>query len=79
MPGLVLKTGISARGSANYTPMTPAAASAPSAGNTSIGTLAYGVSGDGTTNDSKTAGYGSVAVGTIAAALLVYIWWSLPR
>ena len=86
MAGLTLRTGVSgaanaklAAGTGNYAPMTPAAANAPSAGTTTIGQMAYGISGDGTTPGGRCAGIGSTIVGAISVAVLWYIWYSLPR
>lgn len=76
--GLSLRTGISAGGSYNQSPMTPAGARTPSAN--TISQQAYGISGTGVSNDSgNVPGYGSCAVGFLAIAALVYMWWSLPR
>lgn len=77
MAGLSLRTGMSVGGS--YTPMTPASAS-PSTANSSIAQAAYGVNGDGTNGNGKTtAMYGSITVGVLAVAGLMYLWWSLPH
>ena len=74
--GLSLRTGISAGGS--YTPMTPAAANTSTA--RTIAQSAYGVSGTGVSNNSgDIPGYGSVGVGALALAGLIFLWWSLPR
>lgn len=89
MPGLRLQTGASGAasaklgigsgmGSGNYAPLTPAAANSPSAG-TTIGQMAYGISGDGASPDSQYAGIGSTIVGAVSVALLLYVWYSLPR
>lgn len=78
MAGMNLSTGL--RASASYTPLTPAAAQPPSASRSSIGQLAYGINGSG--GDSagpKTAGYGAVLTGLVSGALLVFLWYSLPR
>lgn len=77
MAGLNLSTGVSARGSGSYTPMTPAAAQSPTAG--TIGQKAYGISGTGTGSGTAVAGIGSTAVGVLALIGLIYLWWSLPR
>lgn len=74
--GLQLRSGFSVGG--NYTPLTPASASSPTA-NASVGQMAYGISGDGDASQRSVAGYGSIAVGAVALAALVYLWWSLPR
>lgn len=77
MSGLSLRTGMSA--GASYTPMTPASATAASASGSSIGQMAYGISGSGDASNRAVAGYGSVTVGVVAIAALIYFWWSLPR
>jgi len=76
MAGLNLNMGI--RGSASYSPMTPASASTPSA-NSSISQMAYGINGSGADDERKVAGYGTVGVGIASLAALVFIWYSLPR
>jgi hypothetical protein len=76
MAGMSLRTGISAGGS--YSPMTPASATPPSSRST-IAQAAYGISGSGLGSGPRTAGFGSTAVGMVAIASLVFIWWSLPR
>lgn len=72
-----LNLGVKAGFSGNYSPMRPASAQ-PSTAPSNISQLAYGINGSGAVQDSTTA-YGSVAVGVIALAALVYLWWSLPR
>lgn len=77
MSGLNLGGGATIRGT--YAPVTPASAR-PSTANPKIADIAYGVSGTGATgDDGAIAGYGSVTVGALALAALVYLWWSLPR
>jgi hypothetical protein len=76
MAGLQLSAGV--RAGSNYTPMTPASASAPTSNAGSIGQMAYGITGSGTSDQRSTAAYGSIGVGIAAIALLVYLWWSLP-
>lgn len=76
MPGLYLNG--SANTSATYTPMMPASASSPSAAN--VGEAAFGVGSISPGGGSSTsAGMGSVSVGAIALALMVFVWYSLPR
>jgi hypothetical protein len=83
MSGLSLRTGISAGGaftpSGSYTPMSPASATAPTSGRLSIAQQAYGINGTGAADVSPLPGVGSVVVGVLALAGLVYLWWSLPR
>lgn len=79
MAGLVLRAGLNT--GAAYTPMTPAAAGSPTSmtgGPPSIAQQAFGVT-SGADDQRAIAGYGSVAVGIVALAAMVYIWWSLPR
>lgn len=77
MAGLSLSTGVRGTVGGNYSPMTPAAAQSPTSG--TIGQKAYGIRGTGVDTGSNVAGYGSTAVGVLALAALVYLWWSLPR
>jgi|GraSoi2013_100cm_1033763.scaffolds.fasta_scaffold01979_7 hypothetical protein len=78
MSGMSLQTGINGRGSASYTPMTPGAANPSTAGST-IAQKAYGISGTGAGAGPTTAAFGSVSIGALALAALVFLWWSLPR
>lgn len=77
MPGMSLRTNLAAGGS--YTPMTPASAQPSTSGANTIAQKAYGISGTGTGGGTKTAAVGSVSLGTLALAALIYLWWSLPR
>lgn len=77
MAGMTLRTNLAAGGS--YTPMTPASAQPSTSGANSIAQKAYGISGTGTGNGTSTAAVGSVSLGIVALAALVYLWWSLPR
>jgi hypothetical protein len=81
MPGLSLRTGINVGASSgSYTPMTPAAASSPTSNTGSIAQAAYGISGNGgAANGTAVPAYGSITVGVVSLAALVYLWWSLPR
>lgn len=79
MAGLLLNAGVRAGSNANYSPLTPASASPASSNSGSIAQQAYGITGSGVDNERKTAGYGSVGVGIAAIAIMVYLWWSLPR
>lgn len=77
MPGLSLSTGLHAGAGGSYTPMTPAS-SLPSTA--TISQKAYGISGTGLpTSGGTVPGYGSVGIGALALAGLIYLWWSLPR
>ena len=75
MSGLSLGAKVGFNG--NYAPLRPASAQ-PSTAPTNISQLAYGINGSGVPSDGTTA-YGSIAVGVIALAAMVYLWWSLPR
>jgi hypothetical protein len=76
MAGLSLQTGARVRGT--YTPLTPAASSAPSGSGGTIAQQAYGVSGTGLPMNSS-VGISSVAAGVVASVLLLALYWSLPR
>lgn len=61
----------------------PAAALPPSyaqdqAGQT-ISSRAYGIAGASDGGGPKTAAYGSVGTGIVATAVLLWLWYSLPR
>jgi len=72
MPGLGLNVGgFGAIGTA-----VPAAAS--QSGSMTVGQQASGIYSSQTPGPT-TAGYGALALGTVAAVLLAYIWWTLPR
>jgi hypothetical protein len=58
--------------------MAPNAAPASPQGPRSAGQRAYGVVA-GAQSGPKTAGYGLITAGTVSLALLIFIWWSLPR
>lgn len=78
MAGMNLRTGFTVGGT--YTPLTPASAQpSTSAGNSTIAAKAYGISGTGSVTDNKVPGYGTVAVGIVSLAFLVYLWWTLPE
>lgn len=59
------------------------AASPPSmAGSTRAATIssrAYGVGSDGPNCGPRTAAWGTVGAGLAGVAVLLYLWWSLPR
>jgi hypothetical protein len=76
MAGMSLRASVGARagGSGLYpVPATPSA-SAPS----TAAVAAYGPMG-GPQGGARTAALGAGCSGVIAAILMVYIWWSLPR
>jgi hypothetical protein len=76
--GLNLRAGLGAHASAGagglYPVPAPASPSAPS----SATVAAYGPVLGGATGP-RTAAIGAGASGIVAALLLAYIWWSLPR
>ncbi len=61
----------------------PAAALPPSyaqeRSGATISSRAYGIAGESAGGGPKTAAYGSVGVGIFATALLVWVWYTLPR
>lgn len=79
MPGLNLRGGASV----GYSPMTPAAATT-STGNgmprsSTVSQMAYGINGTGAQSLESAPAYISVGAGLTAVAILVFIWYSLPR
>jgi hypothetical protein len=57
----------------------PNAAQAPT-GPSTIGQKAFGVYSNQTGNAGpRTAAYGTIALGVAGAAVLAWLWWSLPR
>lgn len=82
MAGLNLRSGFNVGGT--YQPMTPAAANTTTAGGVvggpqSISQMAYGINGTGGQRLDGTGAYGAVGAGIVATALLLFLWWSLPR
>ena len=79
MAGMYLRTGATV----GYAPFTPPAANTTTAGGmgapSTISQAAYGINGSGASTVDPTAGYGAVGVGVAAVAILVFMWWSLPR
>lgn len=59
-------------------PALPPSYAAQPAGAT-ISSRAYGVADASAMSGRNTAGLGSAAVGTAAAVLLTWVWWTLPR
>lgn len=75
-----LNTGLGASVFASGYPgaSVPAAAGASPQGPSTVGQQAFGiVAGD--TGGSRTSGYAIIGGGTLALALMIFIWWSLPR
>jgi hypothetical protein len=68
MSGMSLQTGFRAY-----------AAAPPSASGTTITQQAYGPASGASVTGPNTAFYGTVGSGAIAAAVLVWLWWTLPR
>jgi hypothetical protein len=68
---------------ANFGVAVPAAALPPSyAQDPSGGTIssrAYGIAGASAGGGPKTAAYGSVGAGLAGVAVLLWLWYSLPR
>jgi hypothetical protein len=81
MAGLNLtgRASASASGSAGVNAALPPSYAASAAGAT-ISARAYGIGSD-TAGDagSKLPAWGGISVGGVAIALLVYLWYSLPR
>jgi hypothetical protein len=72
MPGLRLT------GSAGvYAGVPPSYAASPTGA--TISSRAYGVGSAGPNAGPRTCGYGVTLAGALGTALLVYLWWSLPR
>jgi hypothetical protein len=80
MAGLNLTgtAGVSGYGSAGVAAALPASYAASAAGAT-ISSRAYGVGSDSGNGGPRTAAWGSTSAGLIGIALIVYLWWSLPR
>lgn len=76
MAGLNLSMG--AYGGSMSQGAVPAAAGV-SPGAPTISQRAFGVGSLNQSIGPRTAGLGTVALGMIGAAVLVYLWWSLPR
>lgn len=60
----------------SYGPLTPASASSPTA---PIAQQAYGINGSGGKYNAGVTAWGSVGIGALSIAALIYLWWSLPR
>lgn len=75
MPGLNLRAGLGVN--------IPAAALPPSYAQDqdgqSISARAYGIAGASGAGQPATAAYGSVGLGLAATALLIWVWYTLPR
>jgi hypothetical protein len=77
--GLQLNMGLQGQGTAaSYGGAAVPAAAQQSTGPSTIGQQAFGiVAGD--QSGPNTSLYAAIGGGTAALALLVFIWWSLPR
>lgn len=79
MAGMSLRTSLSAGAAASsgggLTPVPAGASPSSAAGSTAA---AYGL-GAGADSGPRTAAYGATGAGVLAAALLAFLWWSLPR
>lgn len=62
-----------------FVPGAQAAGSTQTGQATTLATRAYGVTASPPGGGARTAHYGTVGAGVIAAGLLAFIWWSLPR
>ena len=73
--------GLSLGATAGFT--VPAAALPPSYAQESSGKAisarAYGIAGASAGGGPRTAAYGSVGTGIVATAVLIWLWYSLPR
>ncbi len=80
MASMQLQTGLGASVFAQGYPgaSTPAAAGPSAQGPTTVGQKAFGIV-TGTPDCPRTSGLALLSGGTVALALLAYIWWSLPR
>jgi hypothetical protein len=80
MANLTLQTGLGGSVFASGYPgaATPAAAGPSAQGPTTVGQKAFGIV-TGSPGCSRTPGLALISGGTLSLALLVYIWWSLPR
>jgi hypothetical protein len=80
MPGLTLDTGLGASVFTSGYPgaATPNASIPTPQGPTSIGQKAFGIV-TGNEGAYRTGLFAAVGGGGLALALLVFIWWSLPR
>lgn len=80
MSGLNLRAGLGAGASASSGSrgLSPVPAGASSTGPSTAAAAAYGpvTGGDG---NPSTAAIGACSAGVLAALLLAYLWWSLPR
>lgn len=70
MPGLNLRSSFNSSG--------VVFAQAPSQTGTTITQQAYGIT-SGAEVGSRCAGWGTCISGIVGTAVLVYLWWSLPR
>lgn len=75
MPGLSLGANLGVSVPAAALP--PSYAQEPSGG--TISSRAYGIAGASAGSGPKTAGRGSVASGLVGVAVLLWLWYSLPR
>lgn len=78
-----LNLGMGAYGNASGGSMTqaslPAQATSASSGRVTIAKRAFGITTAQNDAGPATAGFGTVALGIAGAAVLFYLWWSLPR
>jgi len=78
MAGLALNVGgYGSAGAANLASVPAQAGVSPGA--PSITQRAFGIGTSQTEGGPSTAGYGTTALGIAGAALLCWLWWTLPR
>ena len=78
MAGLNLRGGGAFGASASTGGLYPVPAGASSTGPSTAAAAAYGPV-TGASAGPRTAAYGAGATGILAALLLAYLWWTLPR
>jgi hypothetical protein len=74
-PGLGLQMG--AFGSGYASAAVPTATSNP--GSATVSQAAFGIGTSQTAGGPRTAGFGTMAAGAAGVAVLLFLWYSLPR
>jgi hypothetical protein len=73
-----LSLGVGGYGAAGYAPSAaPVAANSPTG--TTINQAAFGIGTSQTSTGPALAGFGTVSLGLAGAAVLTWLWWTLPR
>jgi hypothetical protein len=73
-----MSLGVGGYGGAGYVPAaSPVAANQPTG--TTINQQAFGIGTSQTGAGPATAGFGCVSLGLAGAAVLTWLWWTLPR